>query len=318
VTFRGALIVVIALSMAIAAFLLARSMGVWSGTSPEPAAASASPAPQPTPSERRAAAWALADTRAGRASPPASPTPARSATDDDASCGPSHQSCPVDSACIGGRCVLLTCGGDGGDGNCALAGGGAGACCGDRCVDLAHDGANCGQCGARCPPRLDCVNGTCLAATCLGRMAGTGCSNPGHGESFCCRGTCLERAAWSRDTANCGGCGHACAPGLDCRNGQCVDPNTGTRPSWTCLSEGHGCPPGSFCLIDACFPRVCAGDNDGVLCPLGNGADVGHCCGKTCSDLFEDHDNCGGCGVTCAPAERCVSGECGAPPAPKP
>jgi hypothetical protein len=309
--------------MAIAAYLLARSMGVWSVPSSEPSAESASPgspALKPTPSEQRAAAWALADTRAGRPTPSAPSAPTRSATDDDASCGPSHQSCPVDSVCIGGHCVLLTCGGDGGSGgSCALAGGGAaGSCCGDRCVDLSRDGANCGQCAVRCPRGLECDHGACLAPTCAGRMAGTGCSNPGRGDSFCCRGLCVERSTWSSDIVNCGGCGHACAPGLECRNGQCVDPNSGARPSWTCLSDGHGCPPGSFCLIDACFPRACAGDNDGVLCPLGNGTDMGHCCGKTCSDLFEDHENCGACGVICAPSERCISGECGAAPAPKP
>jgi len=112
------------------------------------------------------------------------------------------------------------------------------------------------------------------------------------------------------DATNCGGCGHACAPGLLCNQGQCVDPATRAPPSWTCVDDAHPCPDGTFCVIDACFPRVCSGDNDGVLCPTAKGGELGHCCGKVCANLFEDKDNCRACGVHCAAGEICRSGDC--------
>jgi hypothetical protein len=176
-----------------------------------------------------------------------------------------------------------------------------------------------------CPAGSTCVDGTCvngacledggpsactLASSCVGQMAGTACSIRG-AEGACCKGHCIEPASWQADPANCGSCGHACAPGLACRQALCVDPATGSRPSWTCLDEGHACPSGSFCLIDACFPRVCTGGNDGFLCPLPAGQ-VGHCCGQACADLFEDTANCRACGVRCPEGQDCHDGECGA------
>jgi hypothetical protein len=65
--------------------------------------------------------------------------------------------------------------------------------------------------------------------------------------------------------------------------------------------------------MESCIAKACAGDNDGVLCPTAQGGELGHCCGKVCSDLFEDRDNCGVCGKRCAPSEACKNGECSAP-----
>jgi hypothetical protein len=60
--------------------------------------------------------------------------------------------------------------------------------CGDSCVNLATDGANCGSCGLVCPPResasVSCVGGVCVT-TCLDEfldcdsVEGTGCETTG-------------------------------------------------------------------------------------------------------------------------------------------
>jgi hypothetical protein len=62
-------------------------------------------------------------------------------------------------------------------------------------------------------------------------------------------------------------------------------------------------------VIDACYPKACTGDSDGLICPVANGR-VGHCCGKTCTDLFEDSMNCRACGVRCPEHQVCRDGDC--------
>jgi Stigma-specific protein, Stig1 len=147
-------------------------------------------------------------------------------------------------------------------------------------------------------------------------MAGTACAGPATGSGTCCRDRCIDPSTWASDVANCGGCGHACGPGLGCKQGACVDPGTGSPPAWTCADQGHGCPEDSVCFVDACYPRVCRGDNDGLLCPdPAGGKLLGHCCGQVCADLFADPHNCRACGVHCAAGEICKSGDC-VPPDP--
>jgi hypothetical protein len=209
--------------------------------------------------------------------------------------------------------VLLECPADGGLGSkCALSGGKRGACCSGRCTDPQADIANCGQCALRCSNGLVCSSGHCQAQSCTDRMAGVPCSIPGHGAGACCRNTCVDRTAWASDRANCGSCGHACAPGLACNQGVCVDPSTMAPPAWTCLEEAHACPAGTFCVMESCIPRACTADSEGLLCPNPKGAELGHCCGQVCTDLYEDHDNCRACGVRCAIGEACKNGECAA------
>ena len=62
--------------------------------------------------------------------------------------------------------------------------------------------------------------------------------------------------------------------------------------------------------LDAGDPTADAG---AATCPGGCAANV-TCCNGTCADLTTDVNNCGGCGLTCLPGERCLT-TCGASPA---
>jgi hypothetical protein len=75
--------------------------------------------------------------------------------------------------------------------------------CGDQCVDLASDAANCGACGTACPAGQMCRNGVC-----------GGCSRPAE----MCNGRCVETM---NDPLNCGACGMVCPPSQTCRGGSC-------------------------------------------------------------------------------------------------
>lgn len=252
-----------------------------------------------------AVAVALAGARLNR------PRATQRQASDVSGCGARAEPCAEDAVCIDGGCFPMTCAVDAGSSaSCALSGGQVGTCCGLRCVDVEVDAAHCGRCGDRCRQGLDCVSGECLAGNCTAQMAGTPCSQSGQGRGTCCRGACVEPTTWADDPANCGACGHACAPGLTCKEGACTDPATGAPPAWTCMSAEHGCPAGTFCAVDACLPKSCSPDGDGLLCPSPALGVPGHCCTGRCIDLFTDRENCGACGVRCSQGETCESGEC--------
>ncbi len=303
--------IVVALLAAVAAALAASwGLGFWD----EPAAPVAPTAPPPPKPARKepppldTAAWMLANARQAQPGQAAARPIQR---DDDSACGESRTACPGDSVCIGGACLVTVCASDGGTAlACALPDSRAGACCGDRCFDLASDRLACGRCGITCDPGLDCVGGRCEAHSCTGRMASASCLAASGTQGLCCRGECVEQSAWKQDAANCGGCGHACASGLACKQGACVDPSTGLPPAWNCFEPGHTCAADSFCVIDACYPKTCGGDSDGQLCPGSVDGQIGHCCGQACTDLFTDNSNCRACGVRCASGETCRNGEC--------
>ncbi|HVV83797.1 MAG TPA: MXAN_6577-like cysteine-rich protein [Kofleriaceae bacterium] len=164
--------------------------------------------------------------------------------------------------------------------------------CGDVCVDLASDRANCGACGTTC-------------------LAGEVCSGAGACELSCqagltaCDGTCTNTDS---DRANCGACGHACDDGevcngsgqceLSCQagltacDGTCTDTDTDRANCGAC---GHACGDGEVC------------DGNGqcdLVCPPGLTE-----CDGACVDTDHDLDNCGACGTTCGTGEVC-SGEC--------
>jgi hypothetical protein len=306
--------ILLALLFVVAAGLaVSWGLGFWD----EPAAPVAMPPPQPPaksaskePPPLDTAAWMLAHSQPAQ---PASAQPVR--VDDDSACGVSRAQCPDDSTCIDGACLHTVCVADGGgdDGRgvaCALPAHKAGSCCGERCVDLAADSASCGRCGIACDRGLDCVTGHCEARSCAKQMAATSCLASEGGRGACCRGECVDQTTWMRDAANCGGCGHACAPGLACEHGACTDPATGAPPAWNCFERGHTCPEESFCVIDACYPKACGGESDGMLCPGSADGQIGHCCDQVCTDLFTDSNNCRACGVRCNSGEVCKNGEC--------
>jgi hypothetical protein len=160
------------------------------------------------------------------------------------------------------------------------------------------DPINCGGCGIVCPPDAPlCRDGGCTACP-------DGTSN--------CDGRCLDL---QRDRSNCSACGNQCAGATPiCVNGAC-----GPCPSPTSFCGG-------FCRnlqADAencgiCDHR-CAAPTPGCA----NGTCVTDCpqtlgaayfpttnCSGACVALFQDEQNCGGCGVQCAPDELCTQSVC--------
>jgi Stigma-specific protein, Stig1 len=105
-------------------------------------------------------------------------------------------------------------------------GGGGGACCGNRCVNITTDKANCGVCGMAC-----------------------------EGAGVCCSGGC---ASLDTDFHNCGMCGQACSANHvtpSCSTGSCegascsasfVDCNHDKRTDG-CECPGNGCCGGNKC-----------------------------------------------------------------------
>ncbi|MDO8626618.1 MAG: hypothetical protein Q7K39_04200 [Candidatus Magasanikbacteria bacterium] len=167
--------------------------------------------------------------------------------------------------------------------------------CGNRCVDLTVDNANCGRCGQACANGAEtCSNGKCVSAcpqnTTYCWQNNAGCTNV------------------LTDSANCGMCGKVCPPGNTCARGQCaVDQN---------LNCGQKIACGKDCIDIANDPVNCGGC--GKACSAinidGNPTCTGKVCTGQCRPNFGDCDsnkltngcetnlmtsvgNCGGCGV---------------------
>ena len=159
--------------------------------------------------------------------------------------------------------------------------------CGETCLDLQSDAANCGACGRACPAGESCTAGRCQCPR--GREI--------------CNGACLDI---ERDRANCGRCGHVCIPGDVCTNGTCVCPAGKALCDGRCVDEeidpancghcGNVCPAKEICAAGRC------------VCPVGREA-----CSGTCIDPDTDAANCGRCGHRCIPGDTCVSGSCVCP-----
>ncbi|MFL5420377.1 MAG: hypothetical protein ACJ79Y_06370, partial [Myxococcales bacterium] len=69
--------------------------------------------------------------------------------------------------------------------------------CGEACVQLRTDNANCGSCGHACGPGEVCSNGTC-ATTCIDPL------------TACGAGTTVACKDLRDDPSNCGTCGNVC------------------------------------------------------------------------------------------------------------
>jgi uncharacterized protein (TIGR02266 family) len=204
--------------------------------------------------------------------------------------------------------------------------------CGDTCVAVASDPANCGSCGNRCAAGTVCSAGTCADScaagltNCVGACVDTatsadhcgGCGNTCTAGEECtggscscgggttdCSGVCIETRS---DPANCGGCGTTCPSGEVCANGTCA----------------ASCPGGLTDCASACIdtrtdPNNCGGC--GVICTGGLACIGGGCgcpagmtrCGDRCAATTNDPNNCGGCGTSCAAGEICSGSTCVAP-----
>jgi hypothetical protein len=86
--------------------------------------------------------------------------------------------------------------------------------CGDGCLDLAEDSANCGSCGHACLSGYTCTGGNCM------RLCSAGLTS--------CNNGCVDLLA---DAGNCGSCSHICMAGATCSSGQCVVQMVTTQPT---------------------------------------------------------------------------------------
>ncbi|MFO0649436.1 MAG: hypothetical protein U0326_24560 [Polyangiales bacterium] len=84
------------------------------------------------------------------------------------------------------------------------------------CADLASDMLNCGRCGVPCCEGNRCLTGVCTPFHCT--LLTTACAASAVNDAGCIATTCADL---TQDDANCGACGHACAPEESCLDSRC-------------------------------------------------------------------------------------------------
>lgn len=186
-------------------------------------------------------------------------------------------------------------------------------------TNLASDRDNCGECGNSCAVqapssvRLECVEGQCTALCPLDRLNCNGVIDDG------CETNPLT------DPKHCGGCGLACAPGVACIDGTCGCPPGKVACNGSCVdlaSDDAHCgacgvdctsnqpdaasPPDNMfygCGNGTCNTLKCRGSWANCNGDLSDGCEV-NLAARDASG-FNDPNNCGGCGVVCAPGKKC-------------
>ncbi len=168
-------------------------------------------------------------------------------------CAPTNAS----GACVASACTVASCAT--GYADCDRA-------AGNGCeIDTRTSLSNCGACGTVC----SFVN---AAASCADGMCRLGACNASFGncDSMAANGCEVDLRT---STANCGGCGAACAP-----------------------SNATGACVAGACTVASCAAG--AGDCDGMVA---NGCEV---------DVRTSNANCGMCGRACAVGQSCAAGTC--------
>ena len=154
-------------------------------------------------------------------------------------------------------------------GQCAITCLGGTTQCGNSCVNVNVDPANCGSCGNACAPTQLCSSGQCV-------LIGA-CNAP----FTACGDICTNTQT---DSNNCGMCGTKCGLGSSCVNGSCAVCDSATTDcdgdGWL-ASEGDCCDKAGLCGAEP--EKV----NPGAIEVVGNGIDD-NCNQKT--DLFDLED----------------------------
>ncbi|APR81164.1 Tryptophan synthase alpha chain [Minicystis rosea] len=118
--------------------------------------------------------------------------------------------------------------------------------CGDTCVDIAANDANCGACGQACDAGTLCVHRTCVKGDLY-------CTDAG-GIGTSCDGQCLLT---NESLDHCGGCGTACDATSTCTKGTCTAwQGDGTSCASPIVLETAGNFSTDFWFVDGGAPLV--------------------------------------------------------------
>lgn len=226
-------------------------------------------------------------------------------------CGPYAH---ADGACESRRCELSQC--DPGYLDCDTT-------VGTGCEADAASTATCGSCDNDCG-RLpgvqgaDCDGGTCLITACAPLRADCnadpddGCESNLALPASCgaCANDCSKLPNTRSQGCNAGECDFSCAPGFADCNGEAADGcETDLQTLSDCGSCGNDCSGLQHVAAAQCIDGACAD----VTCEDGYG-DCDALAFTGCEQSTRGPQNCGGCGLLCAPpgatASACPDGTC--------
>ncbi len=182
--------------------------------------------------------------------------------------------------------------------------------CGDECVDLKTDPANCGTCGKVCPGSGSeapvCQGGQC-ATQCVdpfGTQCGSDCVDLQTDANHC--GTCANKCTapvGGQATCSASKCGKSCGTGLTLCGDACVDLTSDPNHCKTC---DNACPAVAN-AVATCSQSSCGHtcETPWTQCP---GVDA-------CVDVQNDPNHCGKCDRACPSVAGgqavCQQGSCG-------